>query len=165
MGSLNGFSLMEMLIYTALSILLVVLVLQFVSMFQRLVVARSGAALYLTSLYAGVDSMVRDCALAPADPRLWTYEQQNKIMWQSDYGVQGFAFDKATLMRISRSRGSDGQLKAPVYTPLVHDVQGSFVICRSRDFVATIGIVLTAHYRDNVYSMNKYVHLREGVAS
>ena len=99
------------------------------------------------------------------DPRLWVIEQPDKIMWQSDQGVQGFAFESEKLARISRSRDSTGRLPAPVHTTILNHVQGTFTMHRSQDLVSMITISLTAHYSNSIFSMNKQVHLHEGVVS
>ena len=161
----KGFSLIELLVYSALSIFLVVLVFQFLALFERLVIGRSGEALYQTSLYVCIDSIVRDCAAAPADPRLWSSEQPHKIMWQNEQGLQGFECTHGTLVRVSRSRDSSGILRAPVYSTLLHNVEGSFTVYKTNNLVSMVGIALTARYRTTVLTMNKAVYLHAGVVS
>lgn len=163
MGIQRGFSIIELLIYSALSIFIVVLVLQFLTTFERFVVGRSGAALYLTSLYAGIDSMCRDCASAPASPSLWKNEQSQCIMWQDEQGQQGFEFVHNRLVRISRSFDSSGQLKASAYSTLLNNVEGSFAVCRSHNLITQINISLTAHYHNTVMTIDKHVHLHGGL--
>ena len=163
MGNQKGFSVIELLIYSALSIFIVVLVLQFLTTFERFVIGRSGAALYLTSLYAGIDSICRDCASAPANPILWKSEEPQRIIWQDEQGAQGFEFVHNTLVRVSRSLDNKGQLKAAAYSTLLHNVEGSFALHRSNNLVSSINISLTAHYRDTVMVIDKHVNLHGGL--
>jgi hypothetical protein len=165
MGISRGFSLIEMIIYATLSIFLVMLVLQFLSNFQRFALGRSGTALYVTSLNACIDSMSRDCASAPADTRLWISMQPDTIMWKCQQGVQGFAFDNDRLMRISRSVDGSGRLRAPAHSTLLNHVNGTFTITRSQDLVSIITITLNALYNNRVFSSNKQVYLHEGIVS
>lgn len=163
MGACRGFSIIELLIYSALSIFLVILVLQFLTIFERFVIGRSGEALYLTSIHAGIDSIARDCASAPADPRLWTKEQPATIMWQCQSGVLGFAFEPDKLVRISRSRDKTGRLRAPARSTILNHVQGAFTIHRSQDLITMITVSFEAQYCNRIFSMNKQVCLHEGV--
>lgn len=159
----NGFSIIELLVYSAASFFLVVIMMQFLSRTAQFILARSGESLYLASVYAGMDSMVRDCICSPADPKLWINEQPDKIMWQHGQGVLGFIFEHNKLLRVSRSRDIHGQLRSPTYSPLIHNVQGSFTINKSRGYFSIITISLTVHYGDRYWLMNKRIGLFNGV--
>lgn len=165
MGVYKGFSIIELLVYCTLSIFLVILVMQFLGTFERSVIARAGEALYQTCLYAGIDSIARDCSSAPADPRLWLRERPDKIMWQCEQGVLGFAFEQEKLVRISRSLDTAGLLRAPAYSTIVNNVKGSFIIHRSNDLISMIDITLRAHHRDTVLRMTKHAYLHSGAVS
>ena len=165
MGMQKGFSVIELLIYSSLSIFIVVLVLQFLVTFERFVIGRSGAALYMTSLYAGIDSMSRDCASAPANPLLWKSAQPQRIIWQDELGQQGFEFLHNKLVRVSRSIDRNGQMKAPAYSTLLHNVEGLFAVNRSNNLVSSINISLKAQYHDTVVTIDKRVNLHGGLVS
>lgn len=161
----DGFSMIELLIYSTLSVFLVVIVLNYMSRFERFVIGRSGRSLYLTNLYAGMDSMVRDCAAAPADPSMWTVESPDKIMWKNRIGVLGFAIEKNKLIRIFRSIDPQGRLRGTVSSMIVNDVQGFFAVEKSKKLISAVFISLTVQNQSYPYQIEKRVYLNEGVIS
>ncbi len=165
MSNSRGFTIIEVLLYMVLSTLLVVLAMQALATFERLVISRSGFAVYKAALYAGIDSMVRDCSRAPAEPQMWVINRSDTITWQTDYGVEGFTIKHGTLMRVSRSRDQKGKLRAPYSSTLLTQVHGSFTVYRSHNFISMIHLALTARFRDMQISIFRNIRLHEGIVS
>lgn len=165
MQTVRGFSLVEILVYIALSVLLISLVLSFAAYFVASVRFCSAEAVYTAAINAGVDAIVRDCSSAPCDPIMWSNMKPDFLLWRCSLGYVGFAFRHGGLMRISRSIDATGQLLAPVYVPLLKNVRGSFAIDMMQGRVVAVNLLLEWFLGKKYYSIQKKVYLHEGIVA
>lgn len=152
-----GFSLIEVLIYCALSSFLVVLAMHVMVSFQHKVIAQQMAATYQATLYSGLDSFARICRQAPAWGTSWHDTGPTKISWSTDTDITEFLFDKKRLMHVVRVKDSFGKLGAPAYSVVLSDVEGSFTVDSNNGSVMAVHLVL------NASRMGKGVHISKDV--
>jgi type II secretory pathway component PulJ len=148
-----------------MSILLVLLIMQFLVNYQRNISHSSGAALSVAALNAALDSLMRDCASAPADVNMWLSREQEAIAWKTGPGVQGFSFVHNRLVRISRKLNRAGKLQAASYSTILNNVEGQFTLETSPNLVSAIVVNLHASSHDRTFSIKKTIYLHEGVIS
>lgn len=160
---INGFSLIELLVYAALSMFMVVLVMRFFSFFALMACKNSKQAVFETSCNAGLDVLVRDCAAAPADVRRWLFMQSDLIAWKRPFGIEGFSLQNGKLIKMYRAIGDNGLLQNPAYSTLLQYVQGNFSINQSRGFVISIHISLKTNFNNQTRSIDRLVYLKEGL--
>lgn len=151
------FSLIEFMIYSAISLFLVVLIMHVIVSFEGSVVASQASATYNASLYIGLDNFVRLARQAPMERNKWGLTGTDSISWTSPHGLTKFAFAKKKLLYISRTYDSQGKLQVPVTSVLATQVEGSFFIESHADRVIAIHLALTAT------TTNKILHIRKEI--
>lgn len=155
----------ELLVYASLSIFFVMIIMQFFSQYERDMVNSSSEAFRIACVQAALDAIVRDCASAPADLRMWPRAERESIAWKSQQGIQGFSFVHDRLVRVSKKINKAGKLQAASYSTLLNGVQGNFSITKSQGYVSALTIIVQSHVRNHIFSINKTVYLHEGVLS
>jgi hypothetical protein len=157
----RGFSLIELLVYSAVTCCLVVTVIHFTSIVQRDVAMLQNMAIAQTGVYAGLDSLARACAQAPGDLGKWFINEPQSVGWVAGGEQLWFVFKDGNLVRISCTRERLGKCRMACSSLLIPHVKGSFHVCSAAGSVLSVEVRMCAEL-PNSWTITRRYAVRSG---
>jgi type II secretory pathway pseudopilin PulG len=157
----QGFTLVELLVYTVVSSFLVVTVMHVVSIIQRHVAAQQRVSIVQAGVYACLDSFAYSCAQAPCSMQHWIIHEPHSIGWITHEGKLIFEFKHDALMRIFSARDQFGLYKQSCSSLLIPHVKGSFHVCSNDGCVVSVNLELQ-HVASSARSFKRKFYVRSG---
>lgn len=154
----SGFSLIELLLYLAMSSMCVLVVCCWASQILSSSVPLRLQQTVDSALLAAVDCCTRDLWSAPSDSAAWLHTDTDWIEWQQGDTTIGYRLSNHSLMRIVSSRTS--RRHASQVAAAVH--AGAFTLHMQRDRVLGIVIELCLKHNGIDRKCKQYVALRNG---
>ena len=141
----HGFSLIECMLYCAITAFFLVLSTQSMVGFIRAVLGQQREALRTITVLSAIDGIARVCRSAPSQRHQWRCVTDSQISWADDKGMCAFQFYNKRLLHIVRTKDVSGQLLSPAYAVLLVDVEGSFQVDVVGAVVTCVHLAIASH--------------------